>query len=74
MESLRVGAIVHTEGQSSNSNSAAPVADAHDAQLLAKLKRLYSLEAFTQIRWQFADLSRLGANEEAKALHESLCD
>ncbi len=40
----------------------------------AKLKRLYSPEAFTQSRWQFANRRRLGANEEVKALNESLCD
>jgi len=42
-----------------------------DAQLLAKLKRLYSPEAFAQVQWQLANLRKLGANEEAEAFRES---
>jgi hypothetical protein len=42
-----------------------------DAQLIAKLKRLYSPEAFAQIRWQLANLRRLGANAKAEALRDS---
>jgi len=41
-----------------------------DAQLLAKLKRLYSPEAFAQVRWQLENLRKLGAHEEAEALRE----
>jgi|688.fasta_scaffold387426_1 hypothetical protein len=46
------------------------VAEAHDEQLLAKLKWLCSPEAFTQFHWQLEYLRRLSANEEAEALGE----
>ena len=42
-----------------------------DTELLAKLKRLYSPEAFAQVRWQLENLRRLGAHAEAEALRES---
>jgi hypothetical protein len=42
-----------------------------DAQLLARLKRLYSPEAFARIRWQLENLRGLGANKEAEVLRES---
>ncbi len=41
-----------------------------DTQLLAKLKRLYSPEAFGQVRWQLENLRKLGAKEEAEAFCE----
>ena len=40
------------------------------AQLLAKLRRLYSHEAFAQIRREIENLRGLGATEEAEALRE----
>ncbi|MEO6786244.1 MAG: hypothetical protein ABI318_08940 [Chthoniobacteraceae bacterium] len=42
---------------------AGPMPD--EAQLLAKLKRFYSLVAFAQVRWPFEDLRRLGAEPVA---------
>jgi REP element-mobilizing transposase RayT len=48
-----------------------PVQMPDDTQLLAKLKRLYSPEAFAQVRWQLENLLRLGAHAEAATLRES---
>jgi putative transposase len=42
-----------------------------DAALLAKLRRLYSPEAFARVRWQLENLRQFGAQEEAEALRES---
>ncbi len=42
-----------------------------DEELLAEIKRIYSVEAFMQIRWQLQQYRRIGAVEAAEALRES---
>lgn len=51
-------------------SAAATAVDAHDVQLLAKLKRLYGPEEFIQIRWQLENLPRLRANRYTVVLRK----
>lgn len=42
-----------------------------DEELLAEIKRIYSIEAFVQLRWQLQQFRKIGAHEAAEALRES---
>ncbi len=42
-----------------------------DEELLAEIKRIYSPEAFINIRWQLQQYRKIGANDAAEALRES---
>ncbi len=42
-----------------------------DDELLTRLKRAYSAEAFAQVRWKLTTLRQQGATEEAEAYRES---
>jgi REP element-mobilizing transposase RayT len=42
-----------------------------DDELLAEIKRIYSVEAFVQVRWQLEQFRKIGAHEAAEALRES---
>jgi putative transposase len=42
-----------------------------DEELLSEIKRIYSMEAFIQVRWQLQQFRKIGAHEAAKALRES---
>ncbi len=42
-----------------------------DEELLAEIKRIYSVEAFIQVRWQLEQFRKIGATEAAEALRES---
>jgi putative transposase len=42
-----------------------------DEVLLSEIKRIYSMEAFIQVRWQLQQFRSIGATEAAEALRES---
>ena len=42
-----------------------------DEELLAEIKRIYSVEAFIQVRWQLEQFRKIGATEAAEALRDS---
>jgi putative transposase len=42
-----------------------------DEELLSEIKRIYSMEAFIQVRWQLQQFRKIGADEPAEELRES---
>jgi putative transposase len=42
-----------------------------DEELLSEIKRIYSMEAFIQVRWQLQEFRKIGAHEAAEAIRES---
>ena len=42
-----------------------------DEELLSEIKRIYSVEAFIQVRWQLEQFRKIGANDAAEAIRES---
>ena len=48
-----------------------PDAMPSDEELLDEIKRIYSVEAFIQVRWQLQQFRKIGADEAAEQLRES---
>ena len=42
-----------------------------DEELLSEIKRIYSMEAFIQVRWQLEQFRKIGADDAAEAIRES---
>jgi REP element-mobilizing transposase RayT len=42
-----------------------------DDELLSEIKRIYSVEAFIQVRWQLEQFRKIGAHDAAEAIRES---